>query len=84
VKQSVFFYFSMTHFDIYFAMDEFVATKRSERYSWTDFLSNCGGFLGLLMGGSLLSLVEIFYHIFMKKYAEGKRRRKNKRNNVKF
>lgn len=28
------------------------------------------GFLGLLMGGSLLSLIEIFYHFVLKRFFE--------------
>lgn len=31
------------------------------------------GFLGLLMGGSLISLVEIFYHFVLKRIYEKKR-----------
>lgn len=44
--------------------------KRVEVFGIVEFLSSCGGFLGLLMGGSLMSLVQVFYYIFMKKYAE--------------
>lgn len=52
---------------IYFKEDHFIESKRSELYGWTNFLSSCGGFLGLLMGGSLLSLIEIFYHLTLKR-----------------
>lgn len=38
-----------------------MTSKRSELYGLTDFLANCGGLLGLCMGVSLLSLVELCY-----------------------
>lgn len=34
---------------------------RSELFGLTDFLANCGGLLGVFLGFSFLSLVEIFY-----------------------
>ncbi|XP_053685872.1 pickpocket protein 28-like [Sabethes cyaneus] len=46
---------------IYFKEAQFMTSKRSELYGLTDFLANCGGLLGLCMGVSLLSLVELFY-----------------------
>lgn len=36
--------------------------KRSEFYGVAAFIANCGGFLGLFMGFSILSLVEILYY----------------------
>lgn len=60
---------------IYFKEDHFIESKRSELYGWINFLSNCGGFLGLLMGGSLLSLVEIFYHCTLKKMCRSRHRK---------
>ncbi|CRK90292.1 CLUMA_CG004020, isoform A [Clunio marinus] len=65
-------------FEIYFKEDEFIESKRTELYGWTNFLSNCGGFLGLLMGGSLLSLVEIFYHCTMKNFFKRRREMKER------
>ncbi|KAI8424535.1 hypothetical protein MSG28_002992 [Choristoneura fumiferana] len=35
--------------------------RRSELFGLTDFLANCGGLLGLFLGFSFLSLIEIFY-----------------------
>ncbi|XP_065075657.1 pickpocket protein 28-like [Ochlerotatus camptorhynchus] len=46
---------------IYFKEAQFMTSKRSELYGLTDFLANCGGLLGLCMGVSLLSLVELCY-----------------------
>lgn len=47
---------------IYFKDTEFITLKRSELYGPTDFLANCGGLLGLFMGVSLLSIVEVTYY----------------------
>lgn len=36
--------------------------KRSESYTIANFLSNCGGLLGLFLGVSVLSIVELIYY----------------------
>lgn len=46
---------------IFFKEAQFITSKRSELYGPTEFLANCGGLLGLFMGVSLLSIVEIVY-----------------------
>ena len=46
---------------IYFADDEFLAYKRFETYGRVGLLSNIGGLLGLCLGISILSIVEIIY-----------------------
>ncbi|CAG4951881.1 unnamed protein product [Colias eurytheme] len=46
---------------IFFKEGQFIASRRSELYSRTDFLANCGGLLGLFMGFSILSVAEILY-----------------------
>lgn len=51
---------------IFFKENEFITSKRSELYGRTDFVANCGGLLGLFMGVSLLSIVEIIYHITLR------------------
>ncbi|XP_013112148.2 pickpocket protein 28-like [Stomoxys calcitrans] len=51
-----------SHLVIHFKDNEFITSKRSELYGFSDFLANCGGILGLFMGFSILSLVEIIYH----------------------
>lgn len=51
---------------IYFKDDHFISIKRSQLYGLTDFLANCGGLLGLFMGFSILSMVEIFYHFTLR------------------
>lgn len=47
---------------IFFKEHQFITSKRSELYGQTDFLANCGGLLGLFMGVSLLSIVEVIYY----------------------
>jgi uncharacterized membrane protein YccF (DUF307 family) len=45
-----------------FASDSFQPFVKIVPFSFSDFLSNVGGFMGLLAGISILSIVEIFYH----------------------
>ncbi|XP_068083940.1 uncharacterized protein [Anabrus simplex] len=42
---------------------QITSSRRSELFGPTDFLANCGGLLGLFLGFSILSLVEIIYFI---------------------
>jgi acid-sensing ion channel, other len=46
---------------IYFADDEFIVLKRSATFGTVTLLSNIGGLLGLFLGVSVLSAVEVFY-----------------------
>ncbi|XP_062558078.1 pickpocket protein 28-like [Armigeres subalbatus] len=50
------------HLKIYYKNAQITKQKRSELYGITDFLANCGGLLGLCLGVSLLSLVELCYY----------------------
>ncbi|XP_019537219.2 pickpocket protein 28-like [Aedes albopictus] len=50
------------HLKIYYKNAQLMKQKRSELYGITDFLANCGGLLGLCLGVSLLSLVELCYY----------------------
>ncbi|XP_053603999.1 pickpocket protein 28-like [Plodia interpunctella] len=47
--------------EVYYRDSGFVTITRSELFGITDFLANIGGLLGLFMGFSFLSLVEIVY-----------------------
>lgn len=51
---------------VHFKENEFITSKRSELYGFSDFLANCGGVLGLFMGFSLLSVVEWLYHFTLR------------------
>jgi Amiloride-sensitive sodium channel len=46
-----------------FASDSYQPFVKTVPFSFSDFLGNIGGFMGLLAGISILSIVEIFYHI---------------------
>ncbi|XP_063378688.1 pickpocket protein 28-like [Cydia fagiglandana] len=50
-----------TPIKMYFKESRFVSLRRSELFGATDFLANCGGLLGLFLGFSFLSLVELLY-----------------------
>lgn len=52
---------SYAYIMLFFKEDHFIALKRAELFGITDFIANCGGLLGLFMGVSLLSIVEIIY-----------------------
>lgn len=53
--------FEYSRLSIYFKEPRFLSMRRSELFGITDFLANCGGLLGLFLGFSFLSLIEIFY-----------------------
>lgn len=53
----------MSHFQIYFRKNQYVTTDRTELFGITDFFANFGGLLGLFIGFSLLSLIELFYYL---------------------
>lgn len=62
-----------------------MTSKRSELYGMTDFLANCGGIMGLCMGISLLSLVELVYFCSVRPVMlyRGNRKRKRKSRKLK-
>lgn len=43
----------------------FISIDRSETSTFSAFISNCGGLMGLFMGASLLSIVEIVYYLIL-------------------
>jgi acid-sensing ion channel, other len=46
---------------VYFADDEFIVMKRYASFGTVTLLSNVGGLLGLFLGASVMSFIEIFY-----------------------
>lgn len=56
----------LTRITIFFKEDQFITSKRSQLYGITDFLSACGGLLGLFIGSSILSLIEIVYYVLLR------------------
>ncbi|KAL1401557.1 hypothetical protein pipiens_006516 [Culex pipiens pipiens] len=55
-------------FSLYFKDSQYISITRNEMYGLTDFVANCGGLLGLFMGVSLLSLVELLYFCTLRPY----------------
>ncbi|XP_038106192.1 pickpocket protein 28 [Culex quinquefasciatus] len=55
-------------FSLYFKDSQYISITRNEMYGLTDFVANCGGLLGLFMGVSLLSLVELIYFCTLRPY----------------
>ncbi|XP_065089676.1 pickpocket protein 28-like [Ochlerotatus camptorhynchus] len=51
---------------IYFKDTQFITLKRSELFGTTDFIADCGGILGLCLGVSLFSLVELLYYCMVR------------------
>lgn len=47
--------------NLFFKTAAFYPMQRSELFSKTDLIASCGGILGLFMGFSLLSVIEIIY-----------------------
>jgi Amiloride-sensitive sodium channel len=46
---------------IYFADNEFIVMRRYASFRTVTFLSNIGGLLGLFLGASVMSFIEVFY-----------------------
>ncbi|XP_075972075.1 pickpocket protein 28-like [Anticarsia gemmatalis] len=53
--------FDFSKLEMFFKRSQFVSINRSELFGLTDFLANIGGLLGVFLGFSFLSLVEIVY-----------------------
>lgn len=64
---------------ISFKDNQFFASRRSELYGRADFLANCGGLLGLFMGFSLLSLIEMIYYCTLRLACNLKKRQMRKK-----
>ncbi|KAL5289998.1 hypothetical protein ACFFRR_009784 [Megaselia abdita] len=66
----------MARLSIFFKENQFLTSKRSELYGTTDFLANVGGLLGLFMGVSTLSFVELVYFCTVRLITNLKMRKK--------
>ncbi|KAJ6649409.1 Pickpocket protein 28 [Pseudolycoriella hygida] len=51
---------------VFFKESQFITSKRSELVGFNDFVSACGGLLGLFMGVSILSIVEVIYYFSLR------------------
>ncbi|KAK9709717.1 Amiloride-sensitive sodium channel [Popillia japonica] len=52
---------------------QFMRSERHELYGMTDFLAAIGGLLGLFIGISLVSLIEVFYFSTLRLWVNLKR-----------
>ncbi len=52
----------LTDVKVMFKENEFLTIRRSERYGFIDFISNCGGLMGLFLGISTFCVFEIIYY----------------------
>lgn len=84
VLKKLLFSVQLSHLIVFFKDAQFIPVMRSELFGLTDFLANCGGLLGLFMGVSILSLVEIFYYCVIKPLIMWSKSHKNKGNSVQF
>ncbi|XP_055300406.1 pickpocket protein 28-like [Sitodiplosis mosellana] len=55
---------------IYYSQTMFRAQKKEELVGFAEFLANLGGLLGLFLGFSGLSVIEIFYFISIRPYCQ--------------
>jgi acid-sensing ion channel, other len=53
----------MAHLIVMFKESQFLASKRNVLYGKTEFLANIGGLLGLFLGFSIMSILELVYFI---------------------
>ncbi|CAH1647309.1 unnamed protein product [Spodoptera littoralis] len=58
--------YNYSKLEIYFKKPRFLSMRRSELFGIIDFLANCGGLLGLFLGFSFLSLMEIVYFLTLR------------------
>ena len=57
---------NMAHVHIYFKQLHFMQQERKERFTGLELLANIGGLLGLCMGISLLSAIEVIYFFVLR------------------
>ncbi len=62
-KIQIYFSEPVSAIHVMFAQNQFDVKKRSERFGFIDFISNCGGLMGLFMGISILSIAEIVHYL---------------------
>lgn len=65
------------HVAIAFKRAQILALKRSPFYQLSDFIANVGGLLGLFVGMSLLSVVEVFYFLTLRLIDKCRRQKPN-------
>ncbi len=66
---------------IYYEQNFFRSNSKGELIGFTEFLSNTGGLLGLFLGFSVVSLIEILYFLTFRPYCVRNRHDNNNNNN---
>ncbi|KAJ6633806.1 Pickpocket protein 28, partial [Pseudolycoriella hygida] len=69
---------------IYYEESYFRSFTKEELIGFTEFLSNTGGLLGLFMGFSVVSIIEIIYFISLRPYCTSRRERDQLEKNMKL
>lgn len=69
---------------IFFIDNAYGGFTKSELIGFTEFLSNTGGLLGLFMGFSVISLIEIIYFLSLRPYCAQKRAGKMQHSDMKI
>ncbi|XP_030378904.1 pickpocket protein 28 [Scaptodrosophila lebanonensis] len=65
--------------NFFYVSNIFRSTTKSEMFGFTEFLSNTGGLLGLFMGFSIFSVIEIVYYITVRPYCASRTLRQHRR-----
>lgn len=61
-----FFRLQFSKINIYFGTDRVTPLERTEIFDTMNFLAACGGILGLCMGFSIVSFIEIVYFLSLR------------------
>lgn len=64
---------------IYYEQNFFRSNSKEELIGFTEFLSNTGGLLGLFLGFSVVSIIEIFYFLTFRPYCARNQHRGNEK-----
>jgi Amiloride-sensitive sodium channel len=70
--------------NIFFSKNQFLSQQRNELHGNIDFLANCGGLLGLCLGMSVLSLLEIVYFCTIHFWFDRRKMKSRQTDNVNF
>ncbi|XP_055915485.1 pickpocket protein 28 [Eupeodes corollae] len=69
----------VTIIHVYYLSNVFRSTTKGEIFGFTEFLSNIGGLLGLFMGFSFFSVIEILYFIVLRPNCDQRTKKRQKR-----
>lgn len=69
---------------IFFSETSYGGFTKNELFGFTEFLSNTGGLLGLFMGFSVISLIEVVYFVSLRPFCLQKRLQNSKKEKIEF